>query len=111
MPQLDSNTFIYQYVGIIVLLALVYYALSYMILPILLRSTLIRTMLLTRAASIKEQTSGALTHVLQLAGAGISSRGLTLFENSVRRVTKTMNVLTNNPDFLLNQTHSVRVSN
>jgi hypothetical protein len=68
-------------------------------------------MLLTRAASIKEQTSGALTHVLQLAGAGISSRGLTLFENSVRRVTKTTNVLTNNPDFLLNQTHSVRVSN
>lgn len=42
MPQLDINTFSYQYIAIILLLILVYTTLSYIVLPLLLRLMLIR---------------------------------------------------------------------
>jgi len=42
MPQLDTNTFIYQYSGVITTLILLYIILSYIVLPVLLRSLFIR---------------------------------------------------------------------
>lgn len=42
MPQLDNNTFLTQYVNLIVVLISVYLILAYLVLPILLRSTAIR---------------------------------------------------------------------
>jgi hypothetical protein len=47
MPQLDPNTFIYQYVGVVFLLILIYSILSYIVLPLLLRLMLIRNLFLT----------------------------------------------------------------
>ncbi len=54
MPQLDSNTFIYQYLGIIVLFILVYVTLSYFVLPILLRLMLIRNLFLATRQTLTE---------------------------------------------------------
>jgi hypothetical protein len=58
MPQLDINAFIYQYVGIIILLIIIYTTLSYIVLPILLRLMLIRNAFLL--------TQKKLTDILQL---------------------------------------------
>jgi hypothetical protein len=46
MPQLDPNTFIYQYLGVIILFILAYTLLSYIILPTLLRAILFRNLFL-----------------------------------------------------------------
>jgi len=52
MPQLDTNTFIYQYTGIITTLILVYVLLSYIVLPLLLRALIIRASFLTSKAAV-----------------------------------------------------------
>jgi len=42
MPQLDPNTFLYQYTGIIILLITVYTLLAFVVLPVILRAMIIR---------------------------------------------------------------------
>jgi hypothetical protein len=73
MPQLDPNTFIYQYIGIIAVFIAVYSMLSYVFLPVLLRATLIRNLFLTTRQTISEtllvisapfQNSLGLKHVI-----------------------------------------------
>jgi len=56
MPQLDSNTFIYQYIGVIITLSLIYIILSYIVLPLLLRSIFIRSAFLLLSATSTETT-------------------------------------------------------
>lgn len=86
MPQLDANTFIYQYVGIITLLVVVYYLLSYVVLPVLLRSSLIRSALLNSSLTGNTPLSSP---SLQLSSLGMnSSSALSLFENVLSHVTK-----------------------
>lgn len=43
MPQLDVNTYSFQYISLIILFITVYFFLSYFILPLILRSTIIRS--------------------------------------------------------------------
>ncbi len=43
MPQLDINTFLYQYIGITSLLLLTYVMLSYLVLPLVLREICVRS--------------------------------------------------------------------
>lgn len=52
MPQLDINTYSFQYVSLIILFVTVYFFLSYFILPLILRSTIIRS-----NVSLKNQKS------------------------------------------------------
>jgi len=54
MPQLDINTFSYQYVGIIVLVLIVYIILSYIVLPILLRLMLVRNLFLLNQQKVAD---------------------------------------------------------
>jgi len=54
MPQLDVNTFSYQYVGVITLFILVYTILSYVVLPILLRLMLVRNFFLLAQQKISD---------------------------------------------------------
>lgn len=57
MPQLDINTFSFQFTGIIFLLISVYTLISYIVLPALLRSMYIRVKLLETTVTIKELVS------------------------------------------------------
>jgi len=54
MPQLDMNTFSYQYVGVIVLVLIVYTILSYIVLPILLRLMLVRNLFLLNQQKVAD---------------------------------------------------------
>ena len=42
MPQLDINTFIFQYVSLVSLLTIVYFLMSYVVLPQILRALILR---------------------------------------------------------------------
>jgi hypothetical protein len=54
MPQLDPNTFFYQYVAIIGLLIIVYGVLSYIVLPLILRAIIIRNNFITWGRDVSE---------------------------------------------------------
>jgi hypothetical protein len=54
MPQLDINTFGYQYTGILILLLIVYVVLSYIVLPSLLRVIYIRSKYSESVSSVKD---------------------------------------------------------
>jgi hypothetical protein len=66
MPQLDPNTFIYQYVGIIVLLIVVYTTLSYIVLPTLLRLMLVRNLFLSTRQTLSELVNTVLPSYQQV---------------------------------------------
>jgi len=63
MPQLDANTFGYQYFGIIIVLISVYTILSYLVLPILLRATLVRSNFLMGSISLKNEYSSPISNL------------------------------------------------
>lgn len=54
MPQLDPNTFTYQYIGVISLLVIAYVTLSYIVLPIILRLMLVRGSFLTTKQNLSD---------------------------------------------------------
>lgn len=57
MPQLDANTFIYQYIGIISIFAIIYITLSYLVLPIILRLITFRAKFLDSNQALGESLS------------------------------------------------------
>jgi hypothetical protein len=60
MPQLDINTFFYQYVGIIILLLSVYYLLSYIVLPVTMRAVIFRS----RFLDVKKEDANSILLVV-----------------------------------------------
>lgn len=57
MPQLDVNTFLNQYAGVILTLLITYIILSYIVLPILLNINLVRTRLTHIKSNSNEKNS------------------------------------------------------
>lgn len=64
MPQLDSNAFLIQYLGVVVLLTCLYTLLSYVVLPLLLNLQIIRLGTVRRSTS-KTELSIVITHIYQ----------------------------------------------
>lgn len=98
MPQLDSNAFIYQYVGIIVLLISVYFILSYIVLPILLRLILIRDLFLNTRQTVTELTGVVSNNYQLLVNFKNPCRGFNLINsflfNSASVLNSWLNVVT-----------------
>lgn len=79
MPQLDVNTFWYQYIGIVTTLIVVYMLLSYVALPILLRVLVYRDTFLKTQQSTTELavlSSSVHTPVLSLKETNTSFDGV-----------------------------------
>jgi hypothetical protein len=91
MPQLDPNTFIYQYIGVVFLLIVIYTILSYVVLPTLLRLMLIRNNFLTTRQTSTELVSIVSTNYQQLVSFKNPTRSLSLLDNVVINVSLTLN--------------------
>lgn len=87
MPQLDSNTFIYQYAGIITLLIAVYFILSYIVLPILLRLMLIRNLFLATRQTSTDLVNVVSNNYQQLVSLKNPSRNFSLTNNFIKSFT------------------------
>lgn len=87
MPQLDSNTFIYQYLGIVTLLLAVYFVLSYIVLPILLRLMLIRNLFLTTRQTSTDLANVVSNNYQQLVSLKNSGRNFSLANNFITHFT------------------------
>lgn len=83
MPQLDPNTFIYQYIGIIILLLTVYTILSYIVLPILLRLMLVRNLFLTTRQTLTDLGNTVSDNYKQMVSLRVPHRNFNLVNNLV----------------------------
>lgn len=83
MPQLDINTFIFQYVSLILLFVCVYTILAYIVLPLTLRASLVRA----RVSDLLLSSSMSTTPSARLRAARINA----LLNNA-----STLNLLLNN---------------
>lgn len=95
MPQLDPNTFINQYFGIIVLFVIVYSLLSYIVLPLTLRALLLRNRFLELGRTTSElNTTLSVYRELSLTSPG-STRASGLLTNLFLSVTTRALILIN----------------
>lgn len=81
MPQLDANTFLYQYVGVISVLFVLYILLGYVALPILLRAISLRNKFL-----INQSGTDTLNMVSSFNAAALHVNSVTNFSKLITSV-------------------------